>query len=363
MGESDKIRVGIVGAGGVARRVHAPGLRLIPGVEIVAAADPSPEAAASLGAAAVYADHRAMLAEASPDAVVISSPNYLHHSITLDAFEAGAHVLCEKPLALNAAEAEEMLAAAERSGRAHMTAFTYGFMPAAVRLRQLIEEGELGKIRTVRGAYLMAASPHQRGWRSEKRLAGSGALGDLGSHLIHLALRCAGSIARLTALERSFSDSPSSDVDDWIGFLAEFSGGACGTFEIARMCPGRGTDMSETMTLEIYGTRGGAVLSMDDPLALRVALGEAGADPKRPLERVEVPDGLIKPSGSPRGPAAEDPRWGYRYDQAWRFIEAARGRAAPDPSFEDGLRCQQVLDAVQTSSASGGWEMVPRGSG
>lgn len=358
MSESAKVRVGIVGAGGVARRVHAPGLRLIAGVEIVAAADPSPEAAASLGAATVYGDHRAMLAEARPDAVVIASPNYLHHSTALDALEAGAHVLCEKPLALNASEAEEMLDAAERSGRAHMTAFTYHFMPAAARLRQLVKEGELGEIRTVRGAYLMAASPHLRGWRSEKPKAGSGALGDLGSHLIHLALRCAGSITRLTALERRFSDSASSDVDDWVGFLAEFSGGACGTFEISRVCPGRGDDIGETMSLEIYGSRGGAVLSMDDPLALRLALGAAGADPERPLERVEVPSELVRPAGSPRDPKAEDPRWGYRYDQAWRFIEAVRGRAAPDPSFEDGLRCQQVLDAVQASSASGRWEMI-----
>src|SRR6185369_15756874 len=106
------------------------------------------------------------------DAVVVATPNYLHREIVLAALDAGKHVLCEKPLALSRGEADAMLAAAQRSQQVHMTAFTYRFVPAIQYARHLVERGELGALRTVRAAYLMALSGHVLGWRSEKRFAG-----------------------------------------------------------------------------------------------------------------------------------------------------------------------------------------------
>ena len=171
------IRIGLIGAGGVTRRVHLPGFRRCPGVEVVGCCDPIQEAAESLGLAVADSDHERFLARDDIDGVVVAVPNYLHREVVLAAFKAGKHVLCEKPLAMNSAEAAEMLNAAQSAGRIHMTAFTYHFAPAIQYLNHLVKRGDLGEIRTVRAAYLMAFSGHLSGWRSSKKLAGLGRSG------------------------------------------------------------------------------------------------------------------------------------------------------------------------------------------
>ena len=355
---ADPIRIGIVGAGGVARSIHLPGFALCPGVEITAACDPDREAAQSLGAARIFERPEDLLARGDVDAVVIATPNHLHREIALAAIARGKHVLCEKPLALNAAEAREMAAAAAASGLTHMTAFTYRFTPALQYLKSLVEAGELGRIRTVRAAYLMALSGHLLGWRSSRRFAGSGVLADIGSHLVHMTQFLAGDISAVTASRRRFRQDPDSDVEDWIAFLADFSSGAGGTFEISRVCAGRGAGIGEDIFIELYGDAGSAVFSLQDPWALRAALGPRAADPACPLERREVPPEFLKLDGSPRDIHAHDRRWGYRYDQAWQFVASIRQRRSPAPTFVDGARCQAVLDAALASSETRAWTPV-----
>jgi predicted dehydrogenase len=351
-------RIGIIGAGGVTRSIHLPGFGLCPGVSIHAVCDADLEAAQRTGAERVFERYEDLLACPEIDAVVIATPNYLHREIALAALGAGKHVLCEKPLALDAGEAGKMAAAAEASGLTHMTAFTYRYTPALQYLKRLVESGELGKLRTVRAAYLMALSTHLLGWRSTKRLAGSGVLADIGSHLVHMVQFLAGDISALTASKRRFREDPESDVEDWISFLAEFAGGVSGTFEISRVCAGRGAGISEDIFIELYGSAGSAVFSLQDPWALRVAIGPGAADPSCPLERREVPAELLKIPGSPRDVTAHDPRWGYRYDQAWQFVGSVRMGKARAPNFVDGARCQAVLDAALASSESRGWVRV-----
>lgn len=355
---SSVIRIGLIGAGSVARRVHAPGFRLCPDVEIAAAADPDFEAAASTGAPHLYNDPAQLLAEAPVDAVVIAVPTHLHHDLTLAALAAGKHVLCEKPLAMGAPEAEAMLEAAEKAGVIHMTAFTYGFTPAVRYLKQLVAQGELGEIRSVRGAYLMALSPHVLGWRSQSSLAGSGVLGDVGSHLIHIVLDLAGEIEALCALQRRFRDDPGSDVEDWISFIAELASGAVGTFEISRVCPGRGADIAEEMSIEVYGSKGGAAFSLQDPRGLHLAIGEAGRNAAARLERVAIPEQYWKLPGAPRDAAEGEPRWTYRYDQAFQFVSNIRDGQVREPSFEAGLQTQRVLDAALLSAVTREWTRV-----
>jgi predicted dehydrogenase len=239
-----------------------------------------------------------------------------------------------------------------------MTAFTYRFAPALQYMRRLVEAGELGAVRTVRAAYLMALSKHLLGWRSSKRLAGSGVLADVGSHLIHMVQFLVGDISALTASRRRFREDPASDVEDWISFLAEFAGGACGTFEISRVCAGRGAGISEDIFIELYGSAGSAVFSLQDPWALRIALGPEAADPSCPLVRTKVPAEFLKIAGSPRDIQAHDRRWGYRYDQAYQFVESVRQGKSRAPTFADGARCQAVLDAALTSSETGSWVAV-----
>jgi predicted dehydrogenase len=329
-------------------------------VEIGAVCDPDQEAARSVaqGVARTFERVEDLLALRDVGAVVVATPNYLHGEIVLAALAAGKHVLCEKPLALNAADARAMVRAAESSGLVHMTAFTYRFAPALQYMRRLVEAGELGAVRTVRAAYLMALSKHLLGWRSSKRLAGSGVLADVGSHLIHMVQFLVGDISVLTASRRRFREDPASDVEDWISFLAEFAGGACGTFEISRVCAGRGAGISEDIFIELYGSAGSAVFSLQDPWALRIALGPEAADPSCPLVRTKVPAEFLKIAGSPRDIQAHDRRWGYRYDQAYQFVESVRQGKSRAPTFADGARCQAVLDAALASSETGSWVVV-----
>jgi predicted dehydrogenase len=317
-------------------------------------------AASATGIAGYHSDWRELIARRDVDAVVIATPNHLHHEIALAAIAEGKHVLCEKPLTLHVAGAREMLEAAETAGVVHMTAFTYQFAPAIRYLKHLVDAGQLGRIRTIRAAYLMALSGHLLGWRSLKEYAGSGVLADIGSHLVHLAQYVAGEIASLTASEQQFRDDPTSDTEDWVGFLARFATGACATFEVARICPGRGAAITEDMFIEVYGTDGSAVFSLQQPWSLMVSLGQAAREPARPLERLEVPADFLRIPNSPRDPSQDDPRWGYRYDQAFQFAESIRQGQSRVPSFLDGARCQAVLDAALQSARSTHWvEVIP----
>jgi predicted dehydrogenase len=343
------MNIALIGAGGAARGIHLPALRLLPEVEIVSVADSNP--AVGIEGIPFTTDYREALDRRDVDAVINATPNFLHRPITLEALAAGKHVLCEKPLGLNHAETVEMLRAAEAAGLVHMTAFTYRYAPGVQYLRSLVEDGSLGEIRTLRAAYLMALSGHLTGWRSERRLAGSGALADIGSHLIHITQFLLGSIARVSAASRSFH----SDVDDWIGFLAEFASGVPATFEISRIAPGRGAAITENMFIEVYGSKAGAAFSLQDPWAVSVCGAE---DPAASLARTPVPERFLKLLGSPRDVRAHDPRWGYRFDQDFQFVESIRLGAVREPSFRAGAECQAVLDAVLASCQTGQWTSV-----
>lgn len=357
------IRIGLIGAGGVARSIHVPGFRRCPDVELAAACDVDAGALSSIGIARQFTRVEDLVEHGGVDAVVNATPNFLHRDVVLAAVAAGKHILCEKPLALDVSQAAEMLRAAEAAGVVHMTAFTYRYTPAVQYMRHLVAEGRLGDVRTVRAAYLMAMSRHLTGWRSTRAQAGSGALADIGSHLVHLAQFLAGGITAVTALKRRYREEPESDVEDWISFLAAFESGASGTFEISRACAGRGAGITEDLFIEVYGSKGSAVFSLQEPWALRTAVGDAGLDPERVLERMEVPPEFLKLAGSPRDIHADDPRWGYRYDQAFQFAESIRLGIAQAPTFADGVRCQAVLDAALESSESGQWVQIGRPDG
>lgn len=343
------MKIAIIGAGGAARAIHIPALRLCSGVEIAGIADSNP--AAQIEEIPFTTRYEELLERQDIAAVINATPNYLHREITLQAVRAGKHVLCEKPLGLNHAETVEMWRAAEAFRVIHMTAFTYRYAPGVQYMRSLIEDGSLGEIRTLRAAYLMALSGHLTGWRSERHLAGSGALADIGSHLIHITQFLLGRIAGVSAAARGFH----SDVDDWIGFLAQFESGVMATFDISRIAPGRGAGITENMFIELYGTNGGVAFSLQDPWALSICAGECAQNPAQNLARVPVPDRFLRIAGSVRDVNAHDPRWGYRYDQDFQFVESIRMGVVREPSFRAGVECQAVLDAVLQSGVTGQW--------
>jgi mutator protein MutT len=353
-----RIGLGIIGAGNSARRIHLPGFRLCPEVEIVAVCDPDEAAAIATGIPTRYTTPDQLLARPDIDAVVVATPNYTHHDTVIAAVVAGKDVLCEKPLALNGREAREMWRVAEERQRVHMTAFTYQFAPGLPYLKHIIDSGELGEVRTVRASYLMALSGHLLGWRSLKQHAGSGVLADIGSHVIHLTQFLCGPISAVAADTRRFRDDAASDVEDWVALLARFTSGASGTFEISRVCAGRGAAISEQMRIELYASAGTGVFATQDPWAVELCSGEAAENAASPLVRREVPREYLKLAGSPRDPKADDARWGYRYDEAFQFMENVRTRQSTPPSFVEGVRCQLVMDAVIRSAESRKWVEV-----
>jgi predicted dehydrogenase len=338
------LRIGICGAGGVARQVHIPGFQRIDGVEVAAICDPDEAAACGTGIERRFVCYQTMIEEAGIDAVVAATPNHTHSAIVHAAARAGKHVLCEKPLARDLEEARGMLNAVNAAGVVHMTAFTYQFTPAFRYLVSIL--GEFGAIRTIRASYLMALSPHLLGWRSNREQAGSGVLADIGSHLAHLVRLIAGEFIELTAAKRSFREG--SDMDDWVSMLAHLGSGASATLEISRICAGRGAGIGEEMTIEVYGSRQSAVFALQDPLGLRVA---DGSDVNAKFQRVAVPADLVPPGEG-------DARWLYRYDQAQQFMDCIRGGESRTPTLEDGVRCQAVLDAALESCETGRWVHV-----
>ncbi len=353
----NRIQIGIVGAGGSARGLHIPGFALCDDAIVTMICDEDEAASAATGIGRTCTRYQDLLAS-GVDAVVIASPNHTHAPIVHAAAAAGKHILCEKPLALNLDEARSMLAAVEKAGVVHMAAFTYQFTPAVQYLRHLVQSGRLGRVRSVRAAYLMALSTHLLGWRSLKQYSGSGVLADIGSHLIHLTRYVAGEFASVTATQQRFREDPASDVEDWISLLARFQNGACGTLEISRICPGRGAGISEDMFIEVYGSEGSAAFSLQDPWRLRVALDEDGRDPTRLLSSIDVPPEFLKLDGAPRDIHAHDPRWGYRFDQAYQFIQSIRAGQGRTPTLADGVRCQAVMEAALDSCESGQWTEV-----
>jgi predicted dehydrogenase len=311
--------------------------------------------------------------------VDIVTPGDSHAEIAIAALDAGKHVLCEKPLANTVAEAEAMLAAADRAaerGIRAMVGFTYRRVPAVTLARDLVAAGKIGTIRQVRAVYLQdwltdAESPMT--WRLDKNLAGSGALGDIGAHAIDLAQFITGH--RLTSvsgvLETIVSERPllaeshglsgtasaqrgKVSVDDLALFTGRFDDGVLGSFEATRFSTGR----KNALRIEIAGSDGALAFDLEDLNSLQYydAKGDPGlqgftkilvTEPEHPYVSAWWPAGHML---------------GYEHGfshQARDFVDAIVAGNQPLPSFADGVQVQRVLEAVEKSSGNGSaWTTV-----
>lgn len=356
------VGVGVVGVGGISRQVHLPGLRIAPQAEIVALCDSDEAAlarvAAEYGVAKTVAEYQELVRLPEVDAVVVATPTILHAPVALAAIAAGKHVLVEKQLAMDYAEAVRMYEAAEAAGVRHMTAFTYRFVPAMRYLRHRVLEGAVGVPRFLRIARLMDWPDISIGWRQRRALAGSGEVGDMGAHRIDFCHHLVGTIARVAATIRTFVPDRSgdpSDVEDYATFIAEFAEGvgadpgAVATFTVSKVARGRETGGRGLDELELYGSEGTLIYHLHRPHEIQVGR------PDGVLETVPVPREFLTVPGTPRDPYSGDPTEGFRYDQAFTFVQAiVEGRAA-SPSFYDGMRCQAVVDAVLQAAREGRW--------
>ena len=282
-------------------------------------------------------------------------PNSLHAEPTIAAAEAGKHVVCEKPLGRTADESYEIWQRVAATGVKHLCAFNYRFVPAVRLARELIDAGELGEIRHFRGRYLQdwGDDPTLDSWRFQPDEAGSGALGDLGAHVIDLARVLAGEIASVSGLVKTFL--PGRQVDDAVEAAVEFEGGAIGTIESTRLALGR----RNAFQWEINGSKGSLAFEMERLNELQVF--RADGDRARGFKTVLVSE-AEHPFWEHWWPPGHIIGWGETFVHELHHLlraVAEDGEVAPyGATFEDGYRAAEVCDAIVRSGQSGTREQI-----
>jgi predicted dehydrogenase len=337
-------------------------------------------AAARLGWDAYVTDWRALVARDDIDVVDVCTPGDSHAEIAIAALAAGKHVLCEKPLANSVAEAREMVAAADSAALTGVRAtcgYNYRRVPAVSLLRRFVADGRLGTIRHVRAVYLqdwIVDPQFPLVWRLQRDKAGSGALGDIGAHIVDMTQFVTGqSITGVSALTETFIRErplPSASaglaatvdgggdgvgpargpvtVDDAALFLARLDGGAVATYEATRFATGR----KNGLRVEINGSLGSAAFDLERLNELEFYDGTAPAA-EQGFTRI-----LVTESEHPYMSAWWPPGHIIGYEHSFThemrdFIEAVATGADPTPSFRDALQVQLVLDAVARSAEAG----------
>jgi predicted dehydrogenase len=321
------------------------------------------EAAKRYGYERAYTSWRRMLD--NPAVLVFDNggPNDTHARPCIAAAEAGKHVFCEKPLARTAKEAKAMLDAVEKAGVKHQVAFNYRFVPAIVQARKLIESGKLGKIYHWRAVYLQEWGMDPKmptSWRFQKKLAGSGALGDLGAHIIDLARFLVGEPTQVMGLTQTWmSQRPDgkggmvpSDVDDGFAAVMEFEGGALGTVEASRFCPGR----KNYNSFEINGENGTIQFNLERLNELNVFW--KGEDPKETqgFHNALISEGY-HPYWSNWWPHGHMLGWEHSFVHEFHhFFNAIVNDQDVAPygaTFVDGYRNAVICDAILKSAQTG----------
>jgi predicted dehydrogenase len=308
------------------------------------------DAAARYGYERWTTDWRDVVADPSIGLFDNGGPNSLHAEPTIAAAEAGKHVLCEKPLGRTADEAYAIWSRVAVTGVKHLCGFNYRFVPAVRLARELIESGDLGEIRHFRGRYLQdwAEDPGLDTWRFNVEDAGSGAIGDLATHVVDLSRFLVGDIAALSAVVRTFI--PGRKVDDAIESVVEFESGAIGTIESTRLALGR----RNAFQWEINGSKASLWFDMERMNELQVF--RADGDRARGAKTVLVTE-TDHPFVDYWWPPGHIVGWGDTFThEVVHLLDAIandRDVAPYGATFEDGYRASEVCDAIVRSSAEG----------
>ncbi len=373
-----RLSIGLIG-GGFMGRAHTLAFRGAaavfslsrePHFEIVAdATDKLAQAtAASLGFARGTGDWRSLVAEPAVDLVDITTPNVLHKPMALAAIAAGKHVYCEKPLAPTAEEAKAMVDAAEAAGVKTFVGFNYLKNPMAALARDIVQSGEIGEVVNFRGIHAedyMADPATPFSWRLDPA-SGSGALGDLGSHLISMARFLVGDIVSVCGqLETVVKERPvragepetrTIDQDDQARALVRFANGAGGVIEASWVAAGRKMQLA----YEITGSRGAIAFTQERMNELKLYA------PSQPPGR----DGFKTITAGPDHPPYGDfcPAPGHQLGfndmktiEVRDLVEALAGERDAWPDFREAWRVQKVIDAVMASAAEQQWIEIAEG--
>jgi|AntDeeMinimDraft_4_1070355.scaffolds.fasta_scaffold05231_3 predicted dehydrogenase len=284
-------------------------------------------------------------------------PNHVHVEPTVRALEEDIHVFCEKPLAPSIDGAQKMVTAARGSDALAGVAFNYRYVPALQLAKRMLDDGEFGEIRRVRGQYLQdwQADPDDDWvWRNDADSAGTGALGDQGSHTLDLAQWLVGDIDRVTGhletfiTERTTDDGDTRPVttEDEYSALAEFENGAMGVFEASRVAPGH----KGNNDIEVYGSEGGFRFSLERLNELEVCTADGEG-----FERILVTED-DHPYMDAWWPAGHIIGWEHTFvHENYEFLSAIDAGESYEPDFETGLGIQRLVDAIERSHETSSW--------
>ncbi|MBS0258096.1 MAG: Gfo/Idh/MocA family oxidoreductase [Proteobacteria bacterium] len=384
-----KLNIGLIGSGFMGQ-AHADAYRragvlyrdlaAIPHLYMLADAsdEMAADAAARYGFEKSTGDWRRLVEDPNVDIVDITSPNVMHHEMALAAIEAGKHVYCEKPLSVTLAEAEQMAAAARKKGVKTMVAFNNIKTPAAMLAKQLIDRGDIGQPMRFRGWFdqgFFNDPDLPFSWRCTRRDAGSGALGDLGSHVISVAQYLLGPVESVIAQSQTFfptrpvprggsgygakagNDAPRAMVEneDQIQALVRFKSGAGGTIEASRVAAGKVFGVY----WEISGTEGTIIMDGERFNELKISRFN---DPKPDRGFKTILAGSQVPQFSAFfGFDFAGGGLGYfdvKVIEVRDLIEGIMRDADCYPNFEFGLANEQIIDAIERSLATGQWEQT-----
>ncbi|KAB8127845.1 Gfo/Idh/MocA family oxidoreductase [Gracilibacillus oryzae] len=384
-GKSKSVRVGMIGYQFMGK-AHSHAYRdlpfyfdnpLKPELKVIAGRNEEAVKAAQekFGWEAYETDWRKVIEREDIDVIDIVTPNHTHAEIAIAAAEAGKHIITEKPLALTVEEAEQMLAAVKKNGVKHMICHNYRFVPAVQFAKKLIDQGKIGRVFHYRANYLQdfIIDPNfPLVWRLKKEVSGSGALGDIGAHSLDMARFLIGEFTEVSATMETFikqrpigemtgglsakgdaSKMGEVTVDDAVAIIARFENGALGTFEATRFAGGN----RNKNKFEINGEKGSIRWDMENMNNLEVYFaddkeGEQGFRLINCTEEVHPYAGAYWPAGHIIG---------YEHTFIHLVDEFFRGLAEdyqPTPNFEDGVKNQILLEAIEKSAEERRWVKI-----
>lgn len=373
------LNIGLIGYGGIGR-VHAMAYRDIifhyglpaDTIKIVGVATSRPEtaekAAKEIGCQVWTADYRELLARPDIDLVDVCTPNYNHEEILVAAAEAGKHIYCEKPLAMNVAEGQRIVAAVEKAGVNNQMTFNFRFFPAILRARQLMEAGFVGRVFSFRARYYRSSyisSDKPLSWRLQKAVAGGGTLFDLASHVLDLIYYTLGDFGSVQAvLETLIKERPVKagatetgpvDVDDLVLMHLRMADGTLGLLESSRM----GTGATNDLQLEIFGDKGAIRFNLDEPGYLEVYDVRDNDKPLGGMRGYKKLETVQKYEGQKAPDATMIPSFMRGHAECqYQFLKAIWDDRPASPSLADGLKIQEVMAAAGRSSQERRWVTV-----
>lgn len=352
-----------------------------PVMKVICGSDPAGTKAAAeqFGWEEADTDWQRVVNRPDIDIVSIATPGHMHATMAIEAAKAGKHIICEKPLANSLKEAQQMLKAVEKAGVKHMCGFTYRFNPAIQTIKKMIDAGELGEIFHFRGCYLqdwIVDPEFPINWRLQKATAGSGTLGDIGSHTIDMCQYLVGDLSEVAATMQTFiTERPmvagsatiaaksghkksakkgKVDVDDAAVVIARFKkGNALATFEATRFAPGR----RNFHGLEIYGSKGSVIWNQEDMCKFQY-YSTADKDTLQGFRTVHATD-PGHPYMSAWWPSAHNIGYEHLFThEVYDFISQLKAKKVTYPTFADGVQDQKVLDAVEKAARTKKWVTI-----